>query len=57
MKRQLVRASIVAIGAMREVNPRIRFCHIDPIINVLAERPELAREAQSIISVNSKHAT
>ena len=31
---------------MREVNPRIRFCHIDPIINVLAERPELAREAR-----------
>jgi hypothetical protein len=47
MKRQLVRASIVAIGAMREVNPRIRFCHIDPLINVLPERPELAREAQT----------
>ena len=46
MKRQLVRASIVAIGAMREVNPRIRFCHIDPVINVLAEQPELAREAR-----------
>ena len=45
IKRQLVRASIAAIGAMREVNPRIRFCHIDPMINVLAGQPALAAEA------------
>ncbi len=39
MKRQLVRASIEAIGAMREVNARIRICHIDPMINVIAKNP------------------
>ena len=47
MKRQLVRASIVAIGAMRDVNPRLHFCHIDPVINVLPKRPGLAREAST----------
>jgi hypothetical protein len=41
MKRQLLRASIVA---MRGVNPRLHFCHIDPVINVLPERLALARE-------------
>ena len=46
MKRQLVRASIAAIGAMREINPRIRFCHIDPLINVLPETPDLEEEAR-----------
>jgi hypothetical protein len=45
MKRQLVRASVAAIGAMREVNPHIRLCHIDPLINVLPARPELTEEA------------
>jgi len=35
MKRQLVRASIEAIHAMRAVNPAIRIIHIDPIINVV----------------------
>jgi beta-glucosidase/6-phospho-beta-glucosidase/beta-galactosidase len=45
MKRQLVRASLAAIGAVREINPRIRFCHIDPLINVQAEYPELAAKA------------
>ncbi|CAN5428480.1 hypothetical protein BH18VER1_BH18VER1_09620 [soil metagenome] len=34
LKRQLVRASVEAIYAIREVNPAIRFCQIDPIINV-----------------------
>ena len=36
MKRQLVRASIESIKAMRQLNPRIRFFHIDPMINVIA---------------------
>ena len=45
MKRQLVRASVAAIGAMREVNPHIRLCHIDPLINVLPARPGLTEEA------------
>ena len=35
LKRQLVRASIHAIAAMREVNPQIRFCQVDPMINVV----------------------
>ena len=39
MKRQLVRASIEAIHAMREVNPAIRILHIDPIINVVPASP------------------
>ncbi len=34
LKRQLVRASVEGIYAMREVNPAIRICQIDPIINV-----------------------
>ncbi len=39
MKRQLVRASIASIAGMRAINPQIRFCHIDPMINVIAEDP------------------
>jgi beta-glucosidase/6-phospho-beta-glucosidase/beta-galactosidase len=39
LKRQLVRASIEAISAIREVNARIRICHIDPMINVIAKDP------------------
>jgi beta-glucosidase/6-phospho-beta-glucosidase/beta-galactosidase len=42
VKRQLVRASIEAIDAIREVNPATRFFQIDPIINVVprSDRPE-----------------
>ncbi len=39
MKRQLVSASIQAIRAMRAVVPRLRICHIDPVVNVIAENP------------------
>ena len=39
MKRQLVRASIEGIKRMRQVNPRIRFFHIDPMINVIPSDP------------------
>lgn len=35
MKRQLVLASIRAVREMRAVNPAIRICQIDPIINVV----------------------
>jgi beta-glucosidase/6-phospho-beta-glucosidase/beta-galactosidase len=35
MKRQLVRASIQAIEAIREVNPAVTIFQIDPIINVV----------------------
>jgi beta-glucosidase/6-phospho-beta-glucosidase/beta-galactosidase len=49
MKRQLVRASIQAIQRMREVNPRIRFCQIDPMINVVprSDRPDDVRNAEA----------
>jgi len=42
VKRQLVRASIEAIHAMREVNPAVRVFQIDPMINVLpkSSRPD-----------------
>jgi beta-glucosidase/6-phospho-beta-glucosidase/beta-galactosidase len=39
LKRQLVRATVESINAMRQVNPRIKFFHIDPMINVLARNP------------------
>ena len=45
MKRQLVRASIEAITAMREVNPNLRFCQIEPIINVVADQSRGGDEA------------
>jgi len=35
MKRQLVRATVEAVHAMRDVNPNIRTFQIDPIINVV----------------------
>jgi beta-glucosidase/6-phospho-beta-glucosidase/beta-galactosidase len=40
MKRQLVRATIHAIAAMREANPAVRIAQIDPIINVVAASAE-----------------
>ena len=42
VKVQLVRASIEAVHAMREVNPAIRICQVDPIINVVprSDRPK-----------------
>jgi beta-glucosidase/6-phospho-beta-glucosidase/beta-galactosidase len=49
MKRQLVRAPVAAIGAMRGVNPAIRFWQIDPIINVVprSRREEDVRNAEN----------
>jgi beta-glucosidase/6-phospho-beta-glucosidase/beta-galactosidase len=48
MKRQLVRASIQAINALREVNPAITIFQIDPIINVVprSESSEDVRHAE-----------
>jgi beta-glucosidase/6-phospho-beta-glucosidase/beta-galactosidase len=47
LKAQLVRAAIAAIEAIREVDPRARMVHVDPLIHVVtpAGRPELARAA------------
>lgn len=49
MKRQLIRASIEAVRAMRALNPRVRICYIDPIISVIAgdPRPENVTAAQA----------
>jgi beta-glucosidase/6-phospho-beta-glucosidase/beta-galactosidase len=48
MKRQLVRASIQAIHAVRAVNPAVTICQIDPIINVVprSESAEDVRNAE-----------
>ncbi|HMC02813.1 MAG TPA: glycosyltransferase [Cellulomonadaceae bacterium] len=34
LKRQLVRASLAAAAAVREVDPRARICHVDPVIHI-----------------------
>jgi beta-glucosidase/6-phospho-beta-glucosidase/beta-galactosidase len=44
MKRQLVRATIAGVDAIRRVNPAIRIFQIDPIINVL---PKTGSEADA----------
>lgn len=47
LKRQLVRAAIAGMEAIREVDPRARFIHVDPLIHVIPPRgrPDLARAA------------
>lgn len=47
VKRQLVRAQIVAIEAIRGTDPRARFVHVDPLFYVVPprNRPELAEAA------------
>jgi beta-glucosidase/6-phospho-beta-glucosidase/beta-galactosidase len=48
MKRQLVRASIAAIEAIRDANPAARIFQIDPIINVVprSQRPDHLQQAE-----------
>ena len=47
LKRQLVRAALAAMDAIREVDRRARFLHVDPLIHVVPPRgrPDLARAA------------
>jgi hypothetical protein len=47
LKRQLVRAAIAGMEALRRVDPRARFIHADPLIHVVTPRgrPDLARAA------------
>ena len=47
LKRQLVRAAIAGIDAIRSVDPRARIVHVDPVIHVLPprDRPDLAADA------------
>ena len=49
LKRQLVRAAIAAIEAIRGVDPRARIVQIDPVINVVADpnRPRDRRAAEA----------
>lgn len=50
LKRQLVRTTIEACNTLREIDPRCRFLHTDPIIQVIAplEQPELAAAAAGL---------
>jgi hypothetical protein len=47
IKQQLVRAAIAGMHAVREVDSRARFVHVDPLIHVMApkDRPDLAQQA------------
>jgi beta-glucosidase/6-phospho-beta-glucosidase/beta-galactosidase len=44
LKAQLVRATIAAIEAVREIDPRARICHAEPIIHIAAD-PDYPEEA------------
>lgn len=41
LKKQLVRATVAAIDAIRDVDPRARFVSVDPVINI---RPKTVRQ-------------
>ncbi|SNT44153.1 Beta-glucosidase/6-phospho-beta-glucosidase/beta-galactosidase [Granulicella rosea] len=41
LKRQLVRASVLAIQAIRRVDPRARFVQAEPIIHIVADEEDL----------------
>jgi beta-glucosidase/6-phospho-beta-glucosidase/beta-galactosidase len=47
LKRQLVRATIAAIEAIRNVDPRARFITAEPLINVTSMAPENAEAAET----------
>lgn len=50
LKHQLVRATIAAIDAVRQVEPRARFVQVDPAIHVIPsnDRPGARREAERL---------
>jgi beta-glucosidase/6-phospho-beta-glucosidase/beta-galactosidase len=48
LKRQLVRAAIAGIEAIRDVDPRARIAHSDPIINVLP-RSDRAEDVEAAV--------
>ncbi|MCR5868631.1 glycosyltransferase [Aquincola sp. J276] len=52
VKRRLVRAAIAAMRAMRAVDPRARFLHVEPLVHVVApaDRPELEPQARQVAS-------
>lgn len=47
LKKQLVRAAIAGINAIRAVDPDARMVHVDPLVHIIAprDRPELAADA------------
>lgn len=49
LKRQLVRATLAAIEAIRDADPSARFLHVDPLVHLVppAEAPELAPEVEN----------
>ncbi|HUH59421.1 MAG TPA: beta-glucosidase [Candidimonas sp.] len=46
LKTQLVRASLAAVVAIRQVAPLARIVHIDPVINVVPKSPRSRRQAE-----------
>ncbi|MFP5407120.1 MAG: amine oxidase, partial [Gammaproteobacteria bacterium] len=50
LKRRLVRAVLAGIEAVRGVDPRARFLHVEPVVHVVAplEQPELAALAEEV---------
>ena len=48
LKRQLVRASVAAIEAIRNVDSRARFIQAEPIINIVPNRNHLKRHPQIV---------
>ncbi|PLC54305.1 beta-glucosidase [Pollutimonas nitritireducens] len=47
LKRQLVRATVAAIEAMRAVDPRARFVSVDPAIHILPKGPRQRAHAEN----------
>jgi protoporphyrinogen oxidase/glycosyltransferase involved in cell wall biosynthesis len=50
VKRRLVRAVLAGIAAVRAVDPRARFLHVEPLVHVCAprDRPDLAAQAERV---------
>lgn len=50
VKRQLVKGCVLGMKAMRAVDPRARFMHIEPVVHVVApdDQPELATVAEEV---------
>jgi hypothetical protein len=46
LKRQLVRATIAAIEAIRDVDPGARIVSVDPVIHIVAQKPAQRRRAE-----------
>ena len=52
VKRRLVRAALAGMQAMRDVDRRVRFLHVEPVVHVVApcDRPDLAALAEQVRS-------